>query len=104
MSNATEIARSIIEEIESNGPRRTYQQRVVRRVRDEFGEEWSYKNQNGNWAIHRSVLKAMAPMKDEHIVWDRSDQSWRVVTDEQLERIREREALLAERRAARLAR
>ncbi|MFF2485262.1 DUF6953 family protein [Microbacterium sp. NPDC058062] len=101
-----DIAQSIIAEIQTNGQRRTYQSRVVRRIREEFGEEWSYKNHNGNWAIDRKVLTALGPLKSEHVIWDRSDQSWRIVTDEQLTMLREREERrrkLREERAARKA-
>lgn len=94
MVDANEIAQSIIDEIRSNGRRRTRQSQVVRRIRNEYGEAWSYKNRNGNWAIDKSVLKAFAGLKDESIYWDRSDQSWRVVDEDERARIDE----LAERR------
>jgi hypothetical protein len=98
MTDPKEIAQSIIDEIRENGARRTYQNRTVRRIREEYGDEWTYQNHNGNLAIARSVLTALGPLKDEFVVWDRSDQSWRVVTPEQLESIREREERRAESR------
>lgn len=98
MSDAAVIAQSIIDEIRANGPRRTYQSRVVRRIRDDFGEEWSYKNHNGNWAIDKKILAALRPFKDESIHWDRGSQSWRVVDAAERAQLAEREAFLAARR------
>jgi hypothetical protein len=104
MANAQEVAQWLIATIRSNGSRRSAQQRLVAQIRKEFGEEWSYRNQNGNWAIDRGVLSEFGKLKDEHIVWERSDQTWRVVDDEQLARLREIEARRKERREAVAAR
>ena len=91
MTELREIAEWLIAKIRENGPRRTYQDRTVREIRERFGEEWSYRNANGNWAIDKRVLRDFQPLKDEFIVWNRGDQSWGVYTQEKLDRERERD-------------
>lgn len=104
MTDKHEIAGWLIAQIRENGQRRTYQSRTVQLIRQTFGEEWSYTNHNGNWAIDTAVLTEFRRIKnDPHIYWDRSDQSWRVLTPDQLSYMREREELARqskERRAA----
>lgn len=98
MATKLEIAEWLILEIRSNGQRRSYQSNMVGEIRKVFGEEWSYRNHNGNWAIDKGVLTEFRKLKDDHTIWDRSDQSWRIVTDEQLGHIKEREARAEESR------
>ncbi|NRD26347.1 hypothetical protein [Frigoribacterium sp. VKM Ac-2836] len=100
MTTAQDIAHWLLEQIQDNGQRRTYQERIVRIIRNDFGEAWSYRNQNGNWAIDRTILREFGKLKSDHLIWDRSDQSWRIVTDDQLDLIRQREERSKERRAA----
>jgi hypothetical protein len=119
VTNDVEIAEWLMNEVRSNGARRSYQNRLVRGMKEKFGEACTYKNHNGNPAIDRGILREFGKLKDEHVLWDRSDQSWRVVTPEQLKDINTRNeqrkvkaeetkqrraefaALQAERRAAR---
>lgn len=91
VTSANEIAEWLINRIRDNGRNRTYQQSAVEDLRSTFGDEWSYENHNGNWAISKAVLKAFRPLKDDHVIWDRSDQSWRVVDDKELAYLREQE-------------
>lgn len=99
MATAGEIGQWLMDKVREVAPRRAYQNRLVREMRAEFGSEWSYTNQNGNPAIDRGVLKEFGKLKDEYVVWDQSDQSWRIVDDNQLAIIRERKSRQAERRA-----
>jgi hypothetical protein len=100
MATKEEIGKWLFDEITANGHRRTYQSSVVGKIRANFGNEWSYTNHNGNQAIDKGVLNEFGKLKHEHLLWDRSDQSWRIVTDEQLERIRSQKQLSLERKAA----
>jgi hypothetical protein len=100
MTTAQEIARWLLAQIQDNGQRCTYQERIVRAIRNDFGEAWSYRNQNGNWAIDRTILREFGKLKNDHLLWDRSDQSWRIVTDDQLELIKQRDERAKERRTA----
>lgn len=56
---------------------RLYQETVVRQIRNEFGEEWSYRNANGNWAIDKRVLAAFRRLSDDDVIWERGDRAWR---------------------------
>lgn len=96
MATASGIAEWLISEIKAKAPNRAYQSRLVRELRDQFGEEWTYKNDNGNLAIDVKVLKEFKKLKDQYVIWDRSDQSWRVVDDAQLGIIDEQKALRAQ--------
>lgn len=104
MTTPEDVGRWLHATILENNARRSYQSALVRRIRSDFGEEFSYRNKNGNWAIDKAVLKEFNRIRDEHIVWDRSDQSWRVLDDERLSSHREREARRAAVRAERNAR
>lgn len=101
MTTPKDVGRWLHETILENNSRRSYQSVMVRRIRDDFGSEFSYRNKNGNWAIDKAVLKEFNRIRDEHIVWDRSNQSWRVLDDDRLSAYREREARKAGRRAER---
>lgn len=98
MTTPQDIAQWLMDEIAERGRNRSYQRTLVPKIRERFGEEWLYKNHNGNWAIDRRVLKAFGPLKTENVLWERADQSWRMVDDEELARIRERDAFLKNRR------
>ncbi|WP_336502879.1 DUF6953 family protein [Microbacterium paraoxydans] len=105
MTTAEQIAEWMMARIVEGGRNRTYQRRLVPQIRELFGEAWLYKNQNNNWAIDRRVLKAFGPLKTQNVLWDKGSQAWRIVDDEELERVRAREAFLKQRREeARLAR
>ncbi|WP_336648291.1 DUF6953 family protein [Microbacterium sp. MMO-10] len=98
MSTPQEIAQWLMDEITARGRNRSYQRRLVPRLREQFGDEWLYRNQNNNWAIDRRILKALGPLKTDNVIWDRSDQSWRIVDDDDLARIRERDEVRKQRR------
>lgn len=98
VTDALEIAQWIMTQIVERGRNRTYQRRLVPQIRELFGEEWLYKNQNNNWAIDRRILKEFGPLKSPNVLWERGDQSWRIVDDEELERLQERDALRKQRR------
>jgi hypothetical protein len=104
MSTPEDVGRWLHQTILENGGRRSHQAVLVRRIRAEFGEEFSYRNKNGNWAIDKAALKEFNRLRDEHIVWDRSDQTWRVLSDEQLALHNQREARKAALRAERAER
>lgn len=101
MTNAPDIAQWLMDEIKAKGRTRSYQNALVRKLREKFGDEWVYKNHNGNMAIDRRVLSALKPLKTPNVLWERSDQSWRIVDDDELARLQEREALRQERLAER---
>ena len=55
-----------------------FQEQIVRDIKEEFGEEFVYINENGNFAIAKKVLTAFGKLKKEYdIEWDNYDKSWR---------------------------
>ncbi len=54
------------------------QEVAVSMIMEQFGREWTYINDNGNMAIHRSVLKAFNSLTADTIVWERGARIWRL--------------------------
>ena len=50
---------------------------AAREMKNEFGEEFTYKNKNGNRAIKKSVLDAFNRLTEEDVVWVKKNQRWR---------------------------
>lgn len=100
---ATVIAEWLFKEIQEAFPRHYYQSNAVRDIRTLFGEEWSYKNKHGNWAISTEVLKEFGKLKetDINIQWDSGSQTWQRLTDEKLQHVLERKAIQKQRREER---
>jgi hypothetical protein len=97
-ATAASIGAWLLNRIEEAGPRSVYQSSAVTEIRNTFGKEWSYQNDNGNWAIAKDVLKEFGKLKYPNIQWDRGGQYWRIVSDEKLARIEERAALRKQRK------
>lgn len=53
-----------------------YQEHVVYEIRDEFGEEFIYTNDNGNPAISKVVLKEFRKLTEDLVVWERGERCW----------------------------
>lgn len=98
IATASSIGAWLLQRIEQVAPQHFFQSQAVTRIRNEFGVNWSYQNHNGNWAISKDVLKEFGKLKYTNIRWDRSIQAWRLVTDEQLAKIKENEALVKQRK------
>lgn len=75
MATAQEVAEWIVGQLQENAF--LYQARVARHVRQEFGEEFTYRNKNGNWAIRKDVLDEFRKLTPTDVVWSRSTQAWR---------------------------
>jgi hypothetical protein len=99
MADNAEVAAWLMAEVRGAAPQRAYQNRLVRKMREVFGDDFIYTNHNGNPAISKGVLAEFGKLKDEFVLWDRANQSWRAVTPEQLEQIESREAERAIRKA-----
>lgn len=54
-----------------------FQERVARNIRQQFGEEFTYRNHNGNWGIRKDVLEQFKKLTPTNVVWSRSQQAWR---------------------------
>ncbi|MDV8148547.1 DUF6953 family protein [Arthrobacter sp. B10-11] len=101
--DASTVANWLLTQIEAASPRHAYQSQLVAKIRKDFGAEWSYQNDNGNWAISKEVLKEFGKLKYPNLQWHSGSQSWQVVSDEELARIvvrQERSRDLKKARAA----
>jgi len=58
--------------------KRMYQEHVVYKIRDEFGKEFIYTNNNGNPAISRAVLKEFRKLTENLVVWEKGERCWRL--------------------------
>ena len=66
----------------SQGDRKWLDQEVVvAKIRKECGEEHTYTNPNGNWAISKKVLAEFRKLTADTHVWERGDRAWRLRTD-----------------------
>lgn len=98
---AANIGAWLLEVIEDSAPRSVYQSQAVREIRNTFGEEWSYRNNNGKWAISKEVLKEFNTLKHARIQWDRGSQFWHIVSDEKLANIQAKAKLRKQRKQSR---
>ncbi len=65
----------MLAEFEANGL--LVQRRAAFRIREEFGEEFVYRNKRHHWAIRQVVLDAFRALTTDAVVWSRSRQLWR---------------------------
>jgi hypothetical protein len=54
-----------------------YQEETAHLLREKFGEEYTYINENGNLAIDRTVLKEFRALTEKTVVWERGERLWR---------------------------
>jgi hypothetical protein len=54
-----------------------YQKSAAYRIKQEFGEEYVYKNKNKNWAINKEILKHFEKATKKDVVWDKKSRRWR---------------------------
>jgi len=53
-----------------------YQSQIVNAIIEKFGDEYIYRNKNGNRAISPEVLKLFRQLTRD-VVWERGSQRWR---------------------------
>lgn len=73
---AADVAAWILEEYLSGGER-LRQRHAAIRIRHQFGEQWTTRNRNHNWAIIPEVLEEFRRIRPPDVVWSRSRQLWR---------------------------
>ena len=78
MATAQEVAKWMVEQMADGNY--MYQQSIVYQIREKFGEEFTFYNQNGNAGIRKDVLAAFKNLTPD-VVWSRSNQYWRKRTD-----------------------
>jgi hypothetical protein len=57
-----------------------YQDKAAWEIKQRFGDEFVYSNDNGNPAIEKSVLNRFRKISGDGVVWSRGDFCWRLRT------------------------
>jgi len=52
------------------------QEVAVYNIKDEFGDDFVYTNDNGNLAIEKKVLNAFNKLSGDKVVWSRGEKAW----------------------------
>jgi uncharacterized protein DUF6953 len=73
---AVQVAEWMLEQI--NLKQCLYQEEAVYEIERLFGKEFTYANENGNLAIHKSVLAAFRKITEKTVVWERGERMWRL--------------------------
>jgi hypothetical protein len=72
---AADVAAWMFQEAQKS--HRLYQETAVMRIRKQFGDEFSYRNTNGNYAIGKDVLKEFKKLSEDTLIWERGERAWR---------------------------
>jgi hypothetical protein len=71
----TDVAMFMLRELQDK--KRLYQENIVHEIKNKFGSDFYYINENGNLAISKKVLNAFNKLKKQYdIEWDSYDKSW----------------------------
>ena len=54
-----------------------YQETVVYKIKNQFGPDFVYVNENGNLAIGKDVLREFRKITEGKAVWEKSEKAWR---------------------------
>lgn len=72
-----EVAEFMVEELKKQ--KFLYQELIVSKIKQKFGEPFYYTNDNGNLAISKEVLKEFKNLTPD-IKWDQGEKCWRFKT------------------------
>jgi hypothetical protein len=54
-----------------------YQEVIVWKIKEQFGDEFVYRNENGNLAISRPVLNEFRKLTESTATWEPGERAWR---------------------------
>lgn len=75
MTTAAEVAAWMFTQFDKSNY--LYQDDVVYKIENKFGEDFVYDNENRNLAIGKNVLKEFRKITEGKVVWERSEKAWR---------------------------
>ncbi|MFQ2467562.1 DUF6953 family protein [Aeromonas caviae] len=75
MATARDVAEWMFSHFQSS--HYLYQETIVYKIKSQFGDEFVYKNKNGNLGINPAVLKEFRKLTDGIAVWERGSKAWR---------------------------
>ncbi len=79
MTKTIDVAQWMFDEIKSG--KNLYQDQTVVKIKKQFGDEFIYQNENGNFAIAKKVLNAFNKLTVDTVVWCRGEKMWRLRKD-----------------------
>jgi len=75
MTTAKDVAQWMFDEV--NRRSALDQETAAHQIRMKFGKEFTYENENGNWAINKAVLAAFRKLSGDSVVWELRYREWR---------------------------
>ena len=69
-----DVAQWMLDELEKAGY--LYQWEAVLEIQSRFGDEFTYLNESGNFAIDRRVFRAFRNLTEDTVVWRRTEGCW----------------------------
>jgi len=79
MTTEKDVAAWMLEQF--NASNRIYQESIVYKIKRLFGNEFVFKNANGNYGISKGVLKHFRDLTEGKAIWERGSRSWRHLRD-----------------------
>jgi hypothetical protein len=79
MVSVNHVANWMVEQIHEK--RFLYQEEVAYKIKQRFGESFTYVRPNRKLDISPSVLRAFRRISGKSVVWERGEQMWRARTD-----------------------
>jgi hypothetical protein len=74
MSTPEDVARWMLDELQKAGY--LYQWEAILEIQSRFGDDFTYLNESGNFAIDRRVLRAFRYLTEDTVVWRRKECCW----------------------------
>ena len=69
-----DVAQWMIDELEKTSL--LYQWEAILELQSRFGDDFTYLNESGNFAIDRRVLRAFSNLTEDTVVWRRTECCW----------------------------
>ncbi|GFD75678.1 hypothetical protein KUL113_50980 [Tenacibaculum sp. KUL113] len=78
MSESKEVAEWMLEQFVN---RTLYQQDVVYKIQEKFGDDFVYTNNSGGLSIDKGVLNQFRKLTEGKVQWSRGDKAWIMAKD-----------------------
>ncbi len=75
MATVDDVAQWMKSELENTNW--LYQETVVYKIKELFGDTFVYLNANGNLSIDKKVLATFRKLTNDTVIWDRGEKAWR---------------------------
>jgi hypothetical protein len=75
---AAQVAQWMLMELKRRG--KLHDDTLVFEIAEQFAQQFTYENENGNPAIRKDVLAAFANLSKDSVVWQKEDHYWRMRT------------------------